>query len=215
MGEEADARLFAAREVGKIERDIDRSILDLSGDLLAAINERNERQREALRTERTGPAVQPSPQHRGESAEQAYFRIQGAHYDAAQDAARQQIAKMYEQRAAEARTLADTLREKEPRRILGFGKERWTTWKAQREEAEWQERLNMKRAKESLTGEHDWHFNRQALAETVQAKTAKEYPELYEAYQREKADKEKATATHKVKRQERMAGKASQRRKGR
>lgn len=70
MGEEANARLFAARELGKIERDINRSILDLSADLGSAITERNERQREALRAEReaerpkgmerTGPAVQSS-----------------------------------------------------------------------------------------------------------------------------------------------------------
>jgi hypothetical protein len=41
MGEEADARLFAAREVGRIERDIDRSILDLSGDLAKAKADRD------------------------------------------------------------------------------------------------------------------------------------------------------------------------------
>ena len=41
MGEESDARLFAAREIGQIERDIDRSILDLSGDLAKAKAERD------------------------------------------------------------------------------------------------------------------------------------------------------------------------------
>ena len=60
MAEEANARLFAARELGLIERQLDRSILDLSGDLAGAIREREERQREAERPkgiERTGPAV--------------------------------------------------------------------------------------------------------------------------------------------------------------
>ena len=63
MDEEAHARLFAARELGRIERALDRSILDLSGDLARAIREREERQREAERpqgTERTGPAVHSS-----------------------------------------------------------------------------------------------------------------------------------------------------------
>jgi hypothetical protein len=41
MDEEANARLFAAREVGRIERDIDRSILDLSGDLAKAKADRD------------------------------------------------------------------------------------------------------------------------------------------------------------------------------
>jgi hypothetical protein len=57
MAEEANARLFAARELVQA----DRAILDLAG----AIREREERQREAERppngsTERTGPAVQSS-----------------------------------------------------------------------------------------------------------------------------------------------------------
>jgi ATP-dependent exoDNAse (exonuclease V) alpha subunit len=63
MGEEADARLFAAREVGRIERELDRSILDLSGDLADAITERNKMQQETERpkgVDRTGPAVQSS-----------------------------------------------------------------------------------------------------------------------------------------------------------
>ena len=47
MAEEADARLSAARETGRIERELDRSILDLSGDLAGAIRTREERQREA------------------------------------------------------------------------------------------------------------------------------------------------------------------------
>jgi len=47
MAEEADARLSAARETGRIERELDRSILDLSGDLAGATRERDERQREA------------------------------------------------------------------------------------------------------------------------------------------------------------------------
>ena len=63
MGEEANARLFAARETGRIERELaeaGKSILDLSGDLADAIRERDERQNEAERpkTERAGPAVQ-------------------------------------------------------------------------------------------------------------------------------------------------------------
>jgi hypothetical protein len=63
MGEEANARLFAARETGRIERELaeaGKSILDLSGDLADAIRERDERQNDAERpkTERAGPAVQ-------------------------------------------------------------------------------------------------------------------------------------------------------------
>ena len=65
MGEEANARLFAARETGRIERELaeaDRSILDLSGDLAGAIRAREERQRDAehARAERKSPAVQSS-----------------------------------------------------------------------------------------------------------------------------------------------------------
>jgi hypothetical protein len=63
MGEEANARLFAAREVGRIERELDRSILYLSGDLADAIKERNKMQQETERpkgVDRTGPAVQSS-----------------------------------------------------------------------------------------------------------------------------------------------------------
>jgi flagellar biosynthesis GTPase FlhF len=41
MGEEANARLFAAREVGRIDRDLDLSILDLSGDLAKAKADRD------------------------------------------------------------------------------------------------------------------------------------------------------------------------------
>jgi ATP-dependent exoDNAse (exonuclease V) alpha subunit len=41
MGEEANARLFAAREVGRIERELDRSILYLSGDLAKAKADRD------------------------------------------------------------------------------------------------------------------------------------------------------------------------------
>jgi hypothetical protein len=44
MGEEADARLFAAQEIGQIERELaesDRSILDLSGDLAKAKADRD------------------------------------------------------------------------------------------------------------------------------------------------------------------------------
>jgi hypothetical protein len=47
MAEEVYARLSAARELGRIERQLDRSFLDLSGDLADAIREREERQREA------------------------------------------------------------------------------------------------------------------------------------------------------------------------
>jgi hypothetical protein len=44
MGEEANARLFAAQEIGRIERELaesDRSILDLSGDLAKAQADRD------------------------------------------------------------------------------------------------------------------------------------------------------------------------------
>jgi hypothetical protein len=41
MDEEATARLFAAREVGRIERELDRSILDLSGDIAKAKADRD------------------------------------------------------------------------------------------------------------------------------------------------------------------------------
>ena len=41
MAEEANARLFAARELGRIERELDRSIIDLSGNLAKAIEERD------------------------------------------------------------------------------------------------------------------------------------------------------------------------------
>ncbi|MDD5469106.1 MAG: MobQ family relaxase [Anaerolineales bacterium] len=64
MAEEAIARLHAARERGRTERELaeaSRAILGLTGDLADAIRAREERQREAERpkgAERTGPAVQ-------------------------------------------------------------------------------------------------------------------------------------------------------------
>ena len=61
MGEQFISRRVAADALGQIGRDLDRSILDLSGDLAGAIREREERQCEAERppkgAERTGPAV--------------------------------------------------------------------------------------------------------------------------------------------------------------
>ncbi len=66
LAEEANARLYAARETGRIEREmaeVDRSILDLSGDRAGAIQAREERRRQAERpkgAERTGPAVNAS-----------------------------------------------------------------------------------------------------------------------------------------------------------
>ena len=76
MAEEANARLFAAHELGRIERAIDRSILDLSGDLAGAIREREERRRKAeilKGVEHTGPAVN-SARFRAKPTEKAIRR---------------------------------------------------------------------------------------------------------------------------------------------
>ncbi len=63
MGEQFTSRLYAAQAIDRIERELDRSILDLSGELADAIRAREERQGEAERpkgAERDGPAIRSS-----------------------------------------------------------------------------------------------------------------------------------------------------------
>lgn len=101
MAEEASARLFAAKEMGRIERELaeaDRSILDLSGDLAKAKAKRDR---------------QPSPEYlqRGKaSARQAYERKKA---EIAAEQARQQEA---EQRLQAERQRAEAERQRERER---------------------------------------------------------------------------------------------------
>lgn len=87
MGEEANARLFAAQEIGRIERELaesDRSILDLSGDLAKAKADRD----------RNRPKAEDLEKGKAE-ARQAYKRFK------AEQAAQAEAAKLKAEQEAE------------------------------------------------------------------------------------------------------------------
>ena len=199
MAEEANARLFAARELGRIERELDRSILDLSGNLAKAIEERDTtpppgldrgrpaitgrfdikaqnaaRERERREQEAERDRERRDPAYRREKAEKTLLAWDAAVQREAADV----IQHIRADTLAKARQHVEQWQAHIDNKPLLFFGERARNWQKTDDEMNWQDAKNRRNLDE--INEEGWPMNndRQLVIQQAAEQAAAKHPEL-------------------------------------